>query len=321
MFRKLDIKTLSWVFMALLILTVAVKLVDSNRGVNTLATELFSIDVNTISSVIVKPKMLNGKSIELKKVNGGWRVLSDGKSYNGDASTIDRLINQLNGLKPIRLASQSKERWNKFELTDSLATKVQFMGAEGELAKVYIGKFSYSQPKTNSMMQQNPYMRPQGTMTSYVRYNDEEEVYAVEGFLGSTANRNIDAFRDKTLLNTNKAGIGKIEFSYPADSSFTMVKNEGVWMSDGIALDSASVANYLSGITSLRGGDFSNDKRTTFTHKAKIYSGNGTVLEVNAAIDDEKAILSTSQNQGTVFKEALSLNFNKLFVSKKELLR
>ncbi|TRX70372.1 DUF4340 domain-containing protein [Carboxylicivirga sp. M1479] len=321
MFRKLNIKTLSWVFLGLLILTVGIKVLDNRRGVNTLKTELFNIEENVITSVIVKPKMLNGKSIELKKNNEDWRVVSDGKSYNGDAVTIEQLINQLNGLKPIRLASQTKDGWDKFELTDSLSTEVQFMGAKGELAKIYIGKFSYSQPKTNPMMQQNPYMRPQGTMTSYVRYNDEKEVYAVEGFLGSSANRNVDAFRDKTLLKTNKTNINKIEFSYPADSSFTMVKNEGVWMSNGIQLDSASVANYLSGITSLKGNSFTGGNRTSFTHKTKIFSDNGEQVEVNAVIENEEAILTTTQNQGTVFKEALSSNFNKLFISKKELLK
>ncbi len=318
MFRKLNIKTLSWVFTGLLILAVAIKVLDKQRGVNTLKSELFKIDENTITSVIVQPKMLNGKSIELKKENNDWKVISEGKSYNGDATTIERLVEQLNGLKPIRLASQSKDSWDKFELTDSLATKVQFMGAEGELSSIYIGKFSYSQPKTNPMMQQNPYMRPQGTMTSYVRYNDEKEVYAVEGFLGSSANRNADAFRNKTILKTNKTDINKIEFSYPSDSSFTIVKNESAWMSNGILLDSTSVANYLSGITSLKGRGFTDNNKTA-THTAKISISNGDIVEVSAAIENGQATITTSQNKGTVFKEGLSSNFNKLFISKKEL--
>ncbi len=321
MFRKLDINKLGWVFIGLLMLTVIVKVLDGKRGINTLKPELFNIDESTITSVILKPRILNGKSIELKKDNEDWKVIYESKSYNGDQSIISGLISQLNGLKPIRLAAQSKDRWDKFELTDSLATEVRFIGAGGELAKLYIGKFSYTQAGVNPMMRQNSYGRPQGTMTSYVRYGDEKEVYAVEGFLASSANRNVDSFRDKNLLKVNTSDINKIEFTYPADSSFTMVKNEGIWMNEGIRLDSASVVNYLSGMASLRGNGFTDSNISPYTHKAKIYTGNGEQVEINAVIEAKQAIITSSQNYGTYFKEEVGLNFNKLFIPKEELLK
>ncbi len=321
MFRKIDLKILNWVFLGLLVMTVLVKVLDNSRGVNTLKSVLFDFDDDVVTSIVLKPRMLNGERIELKQNKENWNVLVNGKSYNGDVAAVKRLIHQLNGLEPIRLASQDKDRWQTFELTDSLATEVRFIGAKGELARIYIGKFSYSQARMQTMMPQNPYQRPQGTMVTYVRCNDEKEVYAVEGFLANAANRKADAFRDKTLLKTQGNNIHKIAFSYPADSSFTMVENQGQWICDGLELDSASVAEYLSDIVSLRGSNFVNELGASATHIAKIYSKDGEMLEVKALIKDNEAILMSSQNPGTVFKESLSLNFNKLFVSKHEFLK
>lgn len=319
MFRKLKIKTLAIVFIGLLSLTVLVNVMDHTKGVNTLKDKLFAINDDQITSVIVQPKMLQGKQIELKKDNDNWKVLFEGKSYNGDANTINGLINQLNGLKPLRLAALSKERWSGFEVTDSLATQVELMGTSGELAKLYIGKFSYQQPKQNAMMQQNPYMQQRGTMTTYVRTGKDEDVFAVEGFLASSANRNADAFRDKTITKVDKNSIQKITFEFPADSSFTMVHNEDQWMADGTVLDSTSVARYLSSLQSLKGSSFTDVKPSDYAYKVKIQSDKGDAIEISAKLDGDNVLLTSSQNSGSVFNENKDRTFKKLFISKRSL--
>lgn len=319
MFRKLNLKTLSIAFVALLVITIGVKVIDNSKGINTLKGVLFDLDQEQVTSVIVQPRAMKGQTIELKKEGNQWRVLADGQNYNGDASVITGLINQVNGLKPIRLAARDKDRWEKYELTDSLASVVKLMDSNGELARLYIGKFSYQMPKQQPMMNQNPYMRPQGTMTTYVRCGDDNEVYAVEGFLGSTVNRDVDAFRNKQLVKVNKGEINKITFEYPADSSFTIVKNENVWMSDGITLDSASVANYLSAITALKGTSFTNEAPQNMTHHIKIQTGPMNTIEVQAKLEDDQVILTSTQNPGSVFKENKDRNFEKLFISKQSL--
>ncbi|MCU4165059.1 DUF4340 domain-containing protein [Carboxylicivirga caseinilyticus] len=318
MFRKLNIKLLGLVFLGLLVVTVLVKVIDGSKGINTLKDKLFSVDETKITSVVIQPKMLNGQPIELKKENDSWKVLFEGKSYQGDKNLIESLISQVNGLKPLRLAAQSTERWVNYELTDSLATKVQLMGSGGELATLYIGKFSYQQPKQTAMMQQNPYMQQRGTMTTYVRSGNDSEVYAVAGFLGSSANRDANSFRDKTIVKVDKGSINKIDFTTP-ETSFTMVKNENTWMVDGTALDSTAVAKYLTEISSLKGTSFVNDNTGSFSHKLTIFSDNGENIEINAIIKDEDVVLTSSQNSGSVFKEKKDRIFKKLFVLKSDL--
>jgi len=320
MYKKLNIKTLSAVFIILLIVTVGVKIVDNAKGTNTLKSVLFEIDKDQVTSIVLQPRVLNGKQVELKKEGDAWKVIADGKHYNGDVSVITGLLNQVNGLKPIRLAARSKDKWSKFDLTDSLASVVTLMGNDGELARLYIGKFSYLQPRQAPMMNQNPYQQqPRGTMTTYVRSENEQEVFAVEGFLGSSVNRDANAFRNKKLLKVNPSTISKLTFDYPADSSFTMVKNENVWMSNGLPLDSASVASYLSSISTLNGSTFTDDEVTPFTHQVKIQDDQMNIIEVKATLKGEQAIISTTQNRGSLFEEPKDRNFKKVFISKHSL--
>lgn len=321
MFRKLSIKSLALVFLVLLAITISFKILDNSKGIDTLKPELFNVDAESVTSVVMQPKMLNGKQIELKKDNDQWIVMYQGKSYNGDANTIESLIKQVNGLKPLRLAAQDKDRWESFELTDSLASEVNLLGAKGHLATLFVGKFTYRQPKQNAMMQQNPYMRPQGTMTTYVRSGKDKAVYAVEGFLGSLVNRDVQGFRDKTILETEKTNIKKIVFEYPADSSFTIVNNENTWMANGIALDSASVVDYLTDIASLKGSAFTNENLSSVTHKAKVQLQNGITIEVSANQQNEHVYITSTQNRGTIFKDEGGKIFDKLFASRLKLVK
>lgn len=321
MYRKLSIKMLSIVLGVLSVITIGVLLIDNMKGSNTLKGVLFEVDENQITSVVVQSRSSQGQPIELKRAGDQWRVLVGGQTYGGDASVITGLISQLNGLKPIRLAARGDKNWGKYELTDSLASVVKLMGADGELTRLYIGKFSYQMPKQQPGMRQNPYMRPQGTMATYVRCGDEDAVYAVEGFLGSLVNRDADAFRNKQLVRVGTGGITKITFEYPADSSFTMVKNKNEWFCDGMALDSTKVANYLSAITSLNGSTFTNEPLEGMTHRVKIDAGQQEVIDVQAKLQDDRVILSSTQNPGAVFEEESSRNFSRLFISKRSLMK
>ncbi len=321
MFRKLKLKSLSIVFVILLVLVVITKIVDNSHGTNTLKASIYAVNSDDITSVILKPKAADGKEVKLIKNGNNWSVESDGKTYNGDSRAIENLIKSVNNLKPLRLAAQNKDQWNKYQLTDSLSSMVTLMKGNTKLACLYIGKFSYKQAKQQMPAQQNPYyQQPRGTMMTYVRSNDDDDVYAVQGFLGNLVNQKAEAFRNKEILKTNRSEINKITFSYPADSSFTLVKNEDKWMCDGLPVDSASMAKYLHSISMVRGSAFASQKPSSFAYKVNI-DGGSSPIEVQASFVDEDAIIASSQNQGTLIKDTKKTHFKKIFISKNSLLK
>jgi hypothetical protein len=321
MYRKFSIKTLSIVFSVLLALLILTEIIDKAKGTNTLRDVLFSLNKEDIAALKIYPRMLNGKEILLEKSGNNWLVKYEGKSYNADTTQIKNLINKFAELKPLRYAGKTKEQQKKYELTDSLCSKVILLDKNGEkLAAVRVGRFSFLQNRNTR--QQNAFMqRPQGTMITYVRLDNEKDIFAIEGFLSMSVNQEADNFRNRKLLSLNKQKIKEISFDYPADSSFVLQEKNGTWQIDGVAADSASVADYLYEISNITGTNFSKENELNATHRIKISTSDNKTYEVSAAFADSTNVLLTStQNQGTVFKEKKDSNFKKLFKSKLDFL-
>ena len=254
-----------------------------------------------VSSIELSPKVNGGEVIKLFKENDAWKVESEGNIYNADQSVAGRMISELNNMKPKSVAATSKERWRNFEVTDSLGTRVKLYNGNNLLADVIVGKFSFSQPRN---------------MTSYVRLEGDKEVYGVEGMLGMSFNRNVDSFRDRTVIKSNKSDWTKLTFEYPADSSFVLEKVGEKWMIGDMETDSVSVANYINSIANLSDGSFVNSKpASSSTHRLTI-EGNNLMQKIEIVgyyQDTENFIFESNQNPNTWFNSKSSAE--KIFIS------
>ena len=195
------------------------------------------------------------------------------------------------------------------------------MGAKKALADVYIGKFSYTQPAQPA----NPYQRPQGTMSTFVRLNGEKEVYAVDGYLSMTFNRSITDYRDSKVLQVQKDKIQQISVTNPG-GNYTLTHNNDLWMIDGLQTDSASVAKFISGLTYLRSTNYKNDDaQPVFSpnFNMQIQGENGVLLaNIDGYYTDSTNItITSSSNPGTYFDGTKTALFNKLFKNKSEFLK
>ena len=307
MYRKINIKLLAVIFVVLLVLAVLVEMIDMHKGNRTFKQELVKVNADEITAIEVDAKSAGGKPVTLKKENDVWQVEADGKTYRADQSAASSMISQLNEMKPKSLATTDKDRWEEFEVTDSLGTRVKLFKGNDLLADVIFGKFSYSQPQT---------------MTSYVRLAGEDDVYGVNGMLGMSFNRNANSFRDKTLTDSKFSDWIKLTYSYPADSSFTLEKVNDKWMIGNEAADSASVVQYLRSIARLNDSKFAvNNPTGQPTHQLKIEGNNNMEpLEITGFYTDaDNFVLGTSQNQGTYFNDPT--NAKKVFTSVKKLLK
>ena len=117
-------------------------------------------------------------------------------------------------------------------------TRVQLYKGDVVIADIHIGRVGFNQ---SSDGQFNP-----GGIFTYVRLTNENEVYAVEGFLESSFNRSYTDWRDKSFLRIKKEKISEIQFIYPGDSSFVLTKKDKGWWIGAEASDSIKVNSYLS---------------------------------------------------------------------------
>lgn len=306
MYRKINLKLLLAVFVVLLAVVVLTELIDLRKGSRTFKQDLVEVNADEITAIEVTAKAAAGKPVTLRKENDVWQVEADGKKYNADQSVANSMMSQLNDMKPKSVVARNKDRWDEFEVTDSLGTRVKLMKGDEVLSDVFFGKFSFSQPQT---------------MTTYVRLADENEIYGIDGMVGMSFNRNLDSFRDKTLLKSTSSNWNKLTFTYPADSSFVLEKINDKWMIGGQPADSASVVKYFNSVARQNSSNFAETSPVIQpTHRLKIEGNNNmeTVEVTGYYSNAENFILGTSQNRGTYFNdpetaEKLFIPASKLF--------
>lgn len=306
MYRKLNIKILAIIFSILMIVVVLIEMADFRKGGRTFREELVDVSPDEVTSLEISPKVEGNKVIKLLKENDSWFVESGDKRYRADPSLPSAMINELNSMKPESVVATGDERRVQYEVTDSLGTRVKLFSGNNLLADLIIGKFSFSQPQK---------------MTSYIRLEGDKVIYGVDGMLGMSFNRNVDSFRDKTVIKSNSSDWSRLVYKYPADSSFTLEKAAEGWTVNGQPADSASVAEYFSAIRNLSDSRFAENKTGMSVTHSLLIEGNNDMekVEINGYYQEDGVFMvESSQNRGNIF-ESKELA-EKIFISSSSLL-
>jgi hypothetical protein len=324
MSKKLNIKSLLIIFAVLLVIVVLVAVRDSKKGDRSFKVDLIPLDSAQVTAITIYPRSYKNNPIKLQKESGTWKLLTGDKSYTAEKNTIKEILNTLIHLKAERVAATDKGKWATFEVNDTSATRVTLGTGKKSAADLYIGKFSYQQPKNP-----NPSYNygQQGKMTTYVRLADDKNVYAVNGFLSMMFNRKADAYRNKTIINSDRLEWTRLSFNYPGDSSFVMNKENNKWMINGLLADSTSVMRYFNSIYRLVSSDFvDNEKPQSSTPEFSLkIEGKNFVnpIQVDAYVSDTTNgyLIATSQNKDTYFSSKKSKLAAKLFFGKNHFLK
>lgn len=317
MFKKLNSKVL----IVILIVLVAIYYIStlSDNKERSFRDEVVAIDTSKVTDIIINiPK--EDLQISLTKTgNNEWDVMANGNKYPADKSIVKSILSQYSQMKPKRIAATSEDKWDAFEVSDSTGTRVTLLDGNDELTDIYIGKFSYTQPPQGAQQNQYQQQQQRGTMTSFVRVAEDKDVYAVEGFLKMSYQGDVNAYRNKSLINVKKEDISKLEFKYP-DRTITLAKEDNKWMMNGQAADSANTVKYLNKIYRLSSSNFvdpSTQKLSDATYKLVVEGNNFSPIEVSAfpAADTTiKFVVSSSVNPGAEFDGSKAKLYDKVFV-------
>jgi hypothetical protein len=318
MAKRYNNQILLIILAALTLILVWTKFIRSPKKERTFKQELVAIDTARVSRIVLLPQA-EKRTIELVKQENRWILKGEGRDYRAQKSYIQNLLGELMRMRAQRLVATSKDQWAEYQLTDSLATRVQVYESDRPLADVYIGRFTYKQ------IPQSQYGYGQQNIegATYVRLSDEEEVYAVEGFLTMTFNQGFDHWRDHTFLKTRKNDLVKITFDYPADSSFVLEKTGAHWYVGTQKADSASVDAYLGQLRSRDLYDFAKGFQDGGIPDlvVTIEGNNMMPITLEAFRQDEKEyFLHSSLNPDAYFYSAQSGIFKDVFIPVSSLL-
>jgi len=295
--------------LSLLIIVFAVStIMDSKKSKSTFKSTLIDVDTNNVSKIYIKSKTAP-TGFPLEKTNSTWTVKADDKSYPADAGLIKNIIQQLDLVKTKRVVSKTSDKWGEYEVNDSLGTFVSVYENGTLTANIIVGKFTFTQS-------QNPYQR-QPNIFSHIRLMDENEVYLVDGMLSMSFNRPANDYRDASICKVNTGDITSIEYIYPADSSFTLSKNNNLWEINGQACDSTKAANFINTLANKSHRNYStasiDGKESNYT---MVISGNNMqAITIKAFASENEVAIGSSANEGTVFAFNID-DFKQLFKSK-----
>ena len=319
MYKKKTIRKLAVFFVILLALVVVVMLIDQKKGKRTFRTDLFEADTADVTAIIIRTKADRDNPITLEKKKSGWQLKSGDRQFNAEPVMVQEMLRTLNDLKATRVAAADEAKWKEFEVDDSSATKIMVKKDKKLVSTLYLGKFSYQMPKNA-----NPYdyYNQQPKISTYVKVGDEKQVYVAEGFLSMIFNRDINDYRNQSIIRSNSNDWTRLTFSYPADSSFIMVKEKGCWAVDGMPVDSVKAAEYLKSVASASSEKFVDDQKPLSgkpDFSLKIEGADRVspiVISAFATDSTHGYLIQSSENEGSYFSGKQSGLVFRIFVSR-----
>ena len=294
MLNKFNTKTLI-VILVVLAAGAAVKFMsDSGKSKSTLPDYLLQVDTSSLTKIALHPK---GKDpYNLVRSNGKWNLeLANGKLVPIVSSRLTSVLMAINSMKPKKKVTDKQEKWSKYEVDDSTGTKVLAYAGEEEVASIIVGKINILQmPQQQQGMQQMQMGGQQPKFGTYIRMGSGSEVYEVDGALTWDVSKAASDWRNTDVIKFSQYQLSKLETRGPI--SLTLEKDTtNNWNATGADLDSAQMANYISGVMGISSKDFNDDiAEITEVPKVEIYltdkdgansklmayqSGNGYVLQ------------------------------------------
>jgi hypothetical protein len=279
------------------------------------------IDTAKIDRISIYPKAENKEEIRFTRTGDLWTVQKGEIVAEAEAYAVSNIFSEILTIKADQLVATAREKWSEFHVNDSLGTRVVMNEGKKTRLDMLIGRFNY-QPAPGGYGA--GYGQNYGRGITYVRVSDENEVYAIEGFLAMTFNQDFNSWRNQVLLSLTKDNITRITLDYPMDSGFVIVAQDSLWLMDGVTPDSAKMAQYLNALSRKSGSEFVDDFNvvTAPDYQLTIEGNNMQAVTVKAYLrPGEEYILNSSLNPKSFFSSGPDGIFRDLFKSRSELLK
>lgn len=310
MFKKINPIVLFALLALLLVVVVVLLRMDARRQQGSFLREIANADPEKTTSFVIIPKGMTDNAITIEKSGDQWMVGSHSKMHRANKEIIDRIFQMTNPLVPLQLIARDRDSLPKYELTYETGTRVKIY--EGKSLR---GEFVFGKMDFQSQMIQGQ-QRPK--INTYVRLPKKDDVYTVEGYLGSAFPGDAAHFRDPNVIKANTAEIAKIKVEFN-NQNYEIVKEGTAWLVNGVPGDSATMANYIRTIGMQRSTNFAEEdaegKLTMPSHKLTIELTSGEPIAIAAypADPNHMYFITSSLNRDAVFSGSKNNLFENIF--------
>jgi hypothetical protein len=303
--KKLNSKILVIVLIALVSILLLSRLLRAPSLESNLRKDLISLDTAGVDEIKILTQKQAGE-IKLSRQGTDWKVANAELQNETDRGLVNSFLGSIKSLKPLRLATRKKEKWEEFNVGEK-GIHATVYSAGKKQADIIVGKTGFSQ----------------GGSYTYVRLSDENETYAVEGFLESSFNRSYNDWRNKTILKLKKEDITAITYQYPADSGFVLERRDSVWYAANAVADKNKVDILLNQLTFKNLTEFQTgfiaSEAPTIT--VKIDGKAGTLITVKGwKIAEQQWVINSSLQKDVYFSAPVASILSDLLIAKDKLM-
>ena len=189
MFKKLSTTKLLIIFAVLAGIVLFNKFYLSKKEESTFREEFVKIDTAAVTSISIFPPAAKGKEIKFTKNGKQWELQCGKIKTIADSNAVRSILVPFADMKSGSLAGIDKSSWKDLQVNDSAGTKIKITTEDNHVYNMVVGKFGFD-PSTRSGL-------------SYIRHEEEEAVYSIEGYLSYMVTQPLDAWRNKTFIKGN----------------------------------------------------------------------------------------------------------------------
>lgn len=306
-------KTLFIIFISLVTLTALVKWTSGTGASEAFRSKLVDVDPEQINKIRIE-KPIENQTLVLEETPSGWTVAVDGsgESYEADQNIVQRVLDQLTDMSVQAVVTRNPAKFTRYK-ADSTGTVVSLYDGDALLSNIIIGASHFVS---------------QTDFNNYVRPAEEKTVYTIEGLLESAVNRELDDWRDKQVWDLDRDAITRVDFLFPADSSYSIGRTDDqTWISEQDTLESSQVNTILRRLSSPRASGFV-DSLSTSSFGTELYAiqfrednGQQRTIRLRPVDDDESRYIAVATDFPYVFTLNRSTWDNSVFKSRDELLK
>lgn len=304
-------KILTIIFAVLAVITVVVSLTGNKKKAGNFESILSNVESSMINRIEVSVPGQNGFTL-LKSGADSWELKVGNENYPAETSAVNSLLSQATKIKVKQVVSKNQENWANYHVNDSLGTIMSLYSGDELLSALVAGRVTFAQSRS-------PYQQ-QPDIFSFIRPVGEKMVYSTETTLSMTLDRGPEMFRNPAIVKTNPESLRNIGFNYPADSSFTLMKPDSLWLAPEAPADSAAMAGYLNNLRNFNNRNFAQNSALPGTppmFELMLEGDNMESISVKAwpGRMENEYLLTSTQNEGAIFKLNQS-QFERLFKKK-----
>lgn len=288
-----------WIIFAVLLGLFLLSKLFTKQNVRSFTTDIIQVDADKVDKVVFH--LPEGTDFHLSKNGENWMVSDDKVTADALASVVNSLMSNLNQIKAERPVAKSKDKWESYEVDEAKGKRIELFSGPKKLEDLVIGRFNFNQQARSAK--------------SYIRRSNDDNVYAIDGFLSMSISQSMDSFRDKKVIDLASTELTAI--SLESESGTTSLRKENLWIDqDGNVKDSTAMVNFVNKLTKVNGVSFYNATPNTSDSikKLMLSGGNGQSTVVSCFQENGDFIIHSSQNPNAYFSSDSTGIFKTLFL-------